>query len=318
MRHGPVAFAVFLLAGCASPGPERSAAPTPDPAPLTGEGAGGYVLLAGAGERLDYCGRPLTLWLKVDSATAPATRLVAGIAELRGDEGPGTHRDADEVLYVIRGEGHALVDGDTLPLVPGSVAWVPQGLTHRLVSTGPTPMEYLFVIGPRSSAAGFRRAAAVDCEGGGAAAAPSPAQTTSPPATGTPQPVAARVIPPGGGDRLRYCELPLDFTLKVDSASAAGTRLRAATGALRTGSEYGVHRGSDEVAYIIAGHGWAIVGADTVPVGPGSLAYVPRGTPHGFVNRTEQPLEYIVVHSPETGTAGFRRRASLPGPYCRD
>jgi hypothetical protein len=67
----------------------------------------------GTGERLPYCARPLVLTLKVDSATAPGTRLLAGVGELSGDEGFGRHRSADEILYVSRGWGYAMVGGDS-------------------------------------------------------------------------------------------------------------------------------------------------------------------------------------------------------------
>jgi mannose-6-phosphate isomerase-like protein (cupin superfamily) len=127
---------------------------------------------------------------------------------------------------------------------------------------------------------------------------------------------SGRVIAPGVGERLVYCELPLVLTVKVDSGSAPGTRLRAASGVLSRGSEFGVHRDADEVLYVTRGRGHAVVGADTVPVEPGSVMFVPQSTPHGLVNSADQPLEYFVVHTPQTSAAGFRRRAAMPGPYC--
>ena len=127
---------------------------------------------------------------------------------------------------------------------------------------------------------------------------------------------SGRVIAPELGERLVYCELPLVLTVKVDSGTAPSTRLRAATGVLGRGSEFGVHRDADEALYVTRGRGHAVVGADTVPVAPGFVMFVPQGTPHGLVNSSDQPLEYFVVHSPQTSTAGFRRRAARSGPYC--
>jgi mannose-6-phosphate isomerase-like protein (cupin superfamily) len=68
---------------------------------------------------------------------------------------------------------------------------------------------------------------------------------------------------------------------------------------------------------LIRGRGQAVVGADTTPVEPGSVMFVPQNTPHGLVNPVDQPLEYFVVHSPQTSAAAFRRRAALPGPHCQ-
>lgn len=143
----------------------------------------------------------------------------------------------------------------------------------------------------------------------------SPASLVTSSATGD-STRSGRVIAPGLGERLVYCELPLVLTLKVDSGSAPGTRLRAASGVLSRGSEFGVHRDADEVLYVTRGRGRAVIGADTVPVEPGAVMFVPHGTPHGLVNSSDQPLEYFVVHSPQTSAAGFRRRAAMPGPYC--
>jgi mannose-6-phosphate isomerase-like protein (cupin superfamily) len=125
-----------------------------------------------------------------------------------------------------------------------------------------------------------------------------------------------RVVAPDFGERLVYCELPLVLTVKVDSGTAPGTRLRAASGVLSRGSEFGVHRDADEVLYVTRGRGHAVIRADTIPVEPGSVMFVPQNTPHGLVNSSDQPLEYFVVHSPQTSVAGFRRRAALPGPFC--
>lgn len=293
------ALMLLLTAGCSTlesvPATEASPAST----------ASGYVLGAGAGELLRYCDRPVDLELTVDSLRAPTTRLVAGTAVLRGDEGLGLHRGSDEVIYILRGSGYAAFGADTLRLEPGAVLFVPENTQHRVVSTGTEPMEFLMVIGPRSSAEGFRRAAARGCD------APAPAPPVVP-GGGRPH-----LIEPGAGEVLEYCELPLTFTLKVNEEVVSGSRLRLAHGALRRGSEYGSHRGADEVAYIVSGRGRAIVGADTVPVAPGATIFVPEGTPHGFINDAEAPLEYLVVHGPAANVDAFRRRASLPGPHCR-
>jgi mannose-6-phosphate isomerase-like protein (cupin superfamily) len=169
MMKMPVALVcAFLLAACAPPsGAVVDATPAPvavGPTRAAAEPLGRpYVLPPGGGERMDYCARPVTLWMKVDSVPAPGTRMIAGTAELRGDEGQGRHPDADEVLYIIRGSGHAVFGSDTLSLQPGSVMFVPQGIAHQIVSTGKEPMEYLFVIGPRTSAQSFRRAASRGC-----------------------------------------------------------------------------------------------------------------------------------------------------------
>ena len=274
--------------------------------------ARGLVVAPEAGERLEYCARPLVVTLKVDSVAAATTHLVAGIGELRGDEGAGRHTTADEILYVVDGWGHVTVAADTVALAPGSIVHVPPGVAHRLVSTGRRPMTYFFVLGPGGAAGGLRRASTIGCAGAPAVPSPAP-QSPRSSETG-----AGRAVwlDPGAGDRITYCLFPLTITTKIDSSSAPGTRLTAAVGALRRGAEYATHAVGDEVALFTGGSGRAFVGSDTMAVRAGSVTFVPQGTPHGFINDGEGTLEYVVVYQRGFSPAGFRRLGARPGPYC--
>ena len=346
---GLIVGMVVLLAACAPAPGVRGAPPA---AGTRGAGAGsgtsapdptmsrrGYALPPGRGERFIYCARPLALTLKVDSETVPGAMLVAGIGELHGDEGIGRHRTDDEVLYVIRGRGHAVFGTDTVPIGPGSMAYVPPGVPHRIVST--EPLHYFFVLSPDASGEGFRRAARIACPASAASSeAAGQARSTLPPGATAPtansgvpsttvQPTAAPglspidaaprralAIPSADGDRVSYCRFPLVVTTKVDAESAPGSRLTAAVGSLRRGSEVGTHDEMDEVAYITHGRGRAFIGADTVPVQAGSFTYVPRGTVHGFINDGDDTLEYVVVYAGGFSRKGFRALATRPGRYC--
>jgi mannose-6-phosphate isomerase-like protein (cupin superfamily) len=264
----------------------------------------------------------LTLTLKVDSSRAPATTLLAGVGELRGDEGVGRHRTADEVILVTRGWGHAMIGADTARLGPGSVLYVPPGTPHRLVSTGAPPLTYFFALGPASSAAGFRQAAQLGCPGapagvGGAAAGSSGAGGP------VPAPLAAAAgsarsvtLDPGEGERITYCAFPLTITAKVDTNAAPGARLMAATGALRRGTEAATHPGLDEIVFVTHGRGRAFTGSDTAAIEPGSVVFTPKGVPHGLINDGAGTLEYLVLFGGAGSRAGYRRLAAQPGPHC--
>lgn len=274
----------------------------------------GLVVAPEAGDRLAYCARPLVVTLKVDSVAAPGAHLVAGTGELRGDEGAGRHPEADEILYVVEGWGHATVGADTIPLGPGSIVHVPPGVAHRLVSTGRRPMTYFFVLGPDGSSQGLRQASTIGCAEGPASATASTAP--KPPMASAAGAGRAVWIDPSAGDRIAYCLFPLTITTKIDSASAPGTRLTAAAGALRRGAEVGTHPIGDEVALFTRGSGRAFIGTDTVAVRAGSVTFVPQGAVHGFINDGEGTLEYVVVYQRGFSSAGFRRLAARPGPHC--
>ena len=70
------------------------------------------------------------------------------------------HLDADEMLYVVRGRGQAIVGDETIALQPGSIMFVPQDTPHGLINSNDEPLEYFVVHSPQASAAGFRRRAA--------------------------------------------------------------------------------------------------------------------------------------------------------------
>lgn len=269
----------------------------------------GIVVPPEGGVKMEFCSHPLTLVLKVDSANAPTTRLVAGFGQIRGDEGLGRHMTNHEVVYIRSGWGFAIFGNDTTPIGPGSVVYISPGRSHHFVSMGHEPLDYYWVLGPRRSGARFRDAAKIGCGGHPAAAQSTP---RAPDSNG---PVL--VLPPGVGERVTYCLFPLTITAKVDSETVTTSVLTAAAGALRTGVELGSHA-AEEVVLITHGRGRAISGADTVAIEAGSVVHNPGSITHGFINDGPDTLEYFIVYRWETphSRAGFRRLASRPGPYC--
>jgi quercetin dioxygenase-like cupin family protein len=62
-----------------------------------------------------------------------------------------------------------------------------------------------------------------------------------------------------------------------------------------------IHRDSDEVFYLLEGHLDVRCGDDRWQAGPGSLVYLPRGIPHGFVAADDGPARTLLINAP----AGF-------------
>ena len=46
------------------------------------------------------------------------------------------HQDGNHVLYIVRGQGTATVDGKPVPLKPGMVLHIPKGVSHSLKAEG--------------------------------------------------------------------------------------------------------------------------------------------------------------------------------------
>ncbi len=58
------------------------------------------------------------------------------------------------------------------------------------------------------------------------------------------------------------------------------------------------HDTHDLVVVMLRGYGSLRLGAETRPVGPHSILYVPRGTPHAFTNESGEPALAYAVYAP--------------------
>jgi quercetin dioxygenase-like cupin family protein len=64
-----------------------------------------------------------------------------------------------------------------------------------------------------------------------------------------------------------------------------------------------IHPEFEETFYVLDGHIAVRVGEQADEAGPGSVAVVPRGTPHTFANPTDRPARMLVLVTP----GGFER-----------
>ncbi len=64
-----------------------------------------------------------------------------------------THRDVDEISYVLEGEIGALIGGQEVHAGPGTLVLKPKGIPHTFWNSGSSPARLLEVIWP----AGFER-----------------------------------------------------------------------------------------------------------------------------------------------------------------
>jgi oxalate decarboxylase/phosphoglucose isomerase-like protein (cupin superfamily) len=59
------------------------------------------------------------------------------------------HPDADEILYILAGEGDQMVDDEeTRAVRPGDTVFIPQGAFHSTINTGYEPMVILAIYAP--------------------------------------------------------------------------------------------------------------------------------------------------------------------------
>jgi mannose-6-phosphate isomerase-like protein (cupin superfamily) len=76
--------------------------------------------------------------------------LTVGLAEFpEGSAPPGHVHDAqEEVIHVVTGTGRLVTPEGEVELEPGTTVYIPVGLHHATVSSGPGPLQLLCAFSP--------------------------------------------------------------------------------------------------------------------------------------------------------------------------
>jgi mannose-6-phosphate isomerase-like protein (cupin superfamily) len=65
-----------------------------------------------------------------------------------GEEiGEETH-EGDQILFFVEGTGEAVLDGESSPVSPNDMVFVPAGTLHNFVNTGPEPLRLVTTYAP--------------------------------------------------------------------------------------------------------------------------------------------------------------------------
>lgn len=82
-----------------------------------------------------------------------------GLVELAAGRGHVRHNhpDADEVIYVLSGEGEQMLDDkETVQVKTGDCIWIPKGVYHSTVNRGEEPMRLIVVYAPAGAEQALR------------------------------------------------------------------------------------------------------------------------------------------------------------------
>lgn len=127
----------------------------------------------------------------------------------------------------------------------------------------------------------------------------------------------AYVLDPAGGEPLIFCDVPdLTVNIKVSPLTTGDSPVVMGTAELARGSNFGTHPEQDEIIYFLAGTGKVVVGDQTFPITPGTIAYIPRGVEHGFVKEGDSPVRFIWVVAPPGLEERFRTAGRPLGYDC--
>jgi mannose-6-phosphate isomerase-like protein (cupin superfamily) len=80
--------------------------------------------------------------------TGEKTQLVVMTIPVGSDIGFETHPRVEQLLFIVSGEGKAIVDGTERPLASGDVLVVTPGTGHDIVNTGNEPLRLYTVYAP--------------------------------------------------------------------------------------------------------------------------------------------------------------------------
>jgi mannose-6-phosphate isomerase-like protein (cupin superfamily) len=127
------------------------------------------------------------------------------------------------------------------------------------------------------------------------------------------------MIPPGGGE-LVGSSPSRTVAILCDADPLHATWSRFGPG--QAGADLHVHRAHTDVFYVLAGELTLRLGpaGDPVAMPAGTLARVPPLVVHGFANAGTQDMQYLNLHAPGRGFAGYLRslRDGIAGGYDQE
>ena len=68
------------------------------------------------------------------------------------------------------------------------------------------------------------------------------------------------------------------------------------------------HAQSEEIIYIVSGHGEIYFDGAPEPVEPGTVAYLPAGVEHSINNQSDEVMRIVYVFSPPVAQGSYERR----------
>lgn len=85
---------------------------------------------------------------RVLAGTERSQAAVMMIQTAESEGGPDNRHDGDQWLYVLSGEGEAVVNGTVAVLAPGTLLLIEAGETHEIRCTAMEPLRTLNIYAP--------------------------------------------------------------------------------------------------------------------------------------------------------------------------
>lgn len=146
ITHGTRGSSVSVALSAAAVTPENEPGEEPSPVapappPLPPAGPPTFVSIPDFVEK-NYVGSAPALTSSVGCVPSATSKVI----QLREPLAEHTHQNADELLYVVAGEGTHRIKGNDIPLDAGMFVTVPRGTAHSITRKGRNPIIVLSVI----------------------------------------------------------------------------------------------------------------------------------------------------------------------------
>ena len=99
-------------------------------------------------QKLNLPGRDVYAF--IGGSRMPSERMTVGFTEVAPETEmtPHVHDDKEEIIFVIEGNGEAVVGDSTEKLEPYTAVLFPIGVSHVVKNFGKTPMRFVFMFNP--------------------------------------------------------------------------------------------------------------------------------------------------------------------------
>ena len=115
----------------------------------------------------------------------------------------------------------------------------------------------------------------------------------------------ASIIQPNEGEKLELSTISITFKVTSEMSNDQLGVYEISLPPMAIGAKLHYHRFMDETFIVNEGQLTMQVGNKEYKAQPGTVAYVPRFTPHGFKNDTDKPVKLTLIFNPSQKREGF-------------
>ncbi|MFI1745894.1 cupin domain-containing protein [Thalassobellus sediminis] len=117
----------------------------------------------------------------------------------------------------------------------------------------------------------------------------------------------AFIIGPNEGEKLELSTISITFKVTSEMSNDQLGVYEIELPPMAIGAKLHYHRFMDETFVVNEGELTMQVGTEEFKAKPGTVAYVPRFTPHGFRNDTDKAVKLTLIFNPSQKREGFFR-----------